>query len=240
MNRSEVITAINVKAQEVFTAATEQYYITFGDVNIDFNMRGRVAGRANKYRLCFNVEIAILNFEVFCNEVVPHEIAHVVCRRHPNLGHGHNHGWQRVCLSLGGSGSTKHDMECNYAHGSFLYRSTGGKEVDVSTVRHNRIQRGTEYRVRGVGRINADGWIRSGITGDAEVGAPIYSKNQASLPMVMMLNAIVSWGSNEQMAAVDRLMKMGNKLVSAKNNIATLTNGSRTVNILTTGQREYM
>lgn len=231
MNRAEVIAAINTKIQEVYTIATEQYHITFDDVKVEFNMRGRTAGKAKRDRLCFNVEIATLNFEVFCNEVVPHEIAHVVCKRSPSLGHDHNVGWKRVCLSLGGSGSARHSMECNYAYESFLYRSTNGKEVKLSKVRHNRVQRGTEYHFCGGGLIKADGWIRSGVK---SAPVPVETTHQ-------LIDTINGWDSLPQLTEVHKILKLsGAQLVAAKNFIATLTNGSRTVNILTNGQREYI
>jgi hypothetical protein len=46
------------------------------------------------------------NLEVVLNEVIPHDIAHVVCEFQPQRGHSHSHdaGWQAVCKRLGGTG----------------------------------------------------------------------------------------------------------------------------------------
>lgn len=40
------------------------------------------------------------------DDVIPHEIAHVVCMLRPQHGHSHNHdaGWQDVAKRLGGTG----------------------------------------------------------------------------------------------------------------------------------------
>lgn len=37
-------------------------------------------------------------------ETLPHHFAHIVCMHWPNLGEGHDIGWQRVCKALGGTG----------------------------------------------------------------------------------------------------------------------------------------
>lgn len=46
------------------------------------------------------------NLERVLEDVIPHEIAHIVCAFRPQHGHSHNHdaGWQAVCKRLGGSG----------------------------------------------------------------------------------------------------------------------------------------
>jgi SprT-like family. len=46
------------------------------------------------------------NLERVLDDVIPHELAHIVCMLRPQYGHSHNHdaGWQAVCKRLGGSG----------------------------------------------------------------------------------------------------------------------------------------
>lgn len=46
------------------------------------------------------------NLSRVLDDVIAHEIAHIVCDFRPHHGHSHNHdaGWQAVCKRLGGSG----------------------------------------------------------------------------------------------------------------------------------------
>lgn len=46
------------------------------------------------------------NLDRVLNDVIPHEIAHVVCMLRPQHGHSHNHddGWKAVAKRLGGTG----------------------------------------------------------------------------------------------------------------------------------------
>lgn len=46
------------------------------------------------------------NLERVLDDVIPHELAHIVCGFRPQHGHSHSHdaGWQAVCKRLGGTG----------------------------------------------------------------------------------------------------------------------------------------
>jgi len=46
------------------------------------------------------------------SDVIPHELAHVVCDFRPQYGHSHDHdaGWAKVCKRLGGSGHTHYPV----------------------------------------------------------------------------------------------------------------------------------
>lgn len=50
------------------------------------------------------------NLTAVLEDVVPHELAHVVCMLRPQHGHGHNHdeGWAGVCARLGGTGDARY------------------------------------------------------------------------------------------------------------------------------------
>tara|TARA_R110000868_G_scaffold9620_1_gene47490 strand:+ start:6992 stop:7789 length:798 start_codon:yes stop_codon:yes gene_type:complete len=121
---------------------------------VEFNLRGRVAGWAGcrrckvtrvarDFRLRFNCElIQGQHYEDMVNNTVPHEIAHLVCFARQDLGNNHDAGWQRVCLALGGDGSTKHNYEVTPRGGGFVYRASCGELVTVSRQIHNKIQMG--------------------------------------------------------------------------------------------------
>jgi len=120
------------------------------DVEISCKLRGRVAGRAARsyttdtYSLEFNKEAIALHYDEMVKNTVPHEIAHLICYHNPRLGRNHDSGWKSVCRSLGGSDSRCHSMELTPGKRirKFTYISDSGQSIDLTTIRHNRLQRG--------------------------------------------------------------------------------------------------
>lgn len=89
------------------------------NVEVDFNIKGRCAGRAyplrysackTKYRLSFNMEAILKYNQDMTKDTIPHEVAHLVCFAQPIRGKNHDAGWKRVCRMLGGDDSRTHDM----------------------------------------------------------------------------------------------------------------------------------
>jgi hypothetical protein len=52
------------------------------------------------------------NLQAVLDDVIPHELAHIVCDFRPQHGHSHNHdaGWAKVCKRLGGTGLAQYPM----------------------------------------------------------------------------------------------------------------------------------
>lgn len=123
-----------------------------------FRNTGRAGGKAqrrwNEYSVIFNTQLlADQTIEEVINEVVPHEIAHLVCFWNPSLGNNHDRGWQRVCIALGGSGKRTHDMPVKKARRTkkAIYQ-INGQEMQVGVTQHKRIQtRERRYRVAACG-----------------------------------------------------------------------------------------
>lgn len=144
------------------------------NVDVDFNIKGRCAGRAyplrysackTKYRLSFNMEAILKYNQEMTKDTIPHEVAHLVCFAQPTRGSNHNAGWKRVCRALGGDDSRTHDMVLTKHREKqrvrFIYEVMG-HEVVVGPVHHKRIQAGQEYTIRhpkhGRTRIYASDW----------------------------------------------------------------------------------
>jgi hypothetical protein len=66
-----------------------------------------------------------------------------------------------VAKKLGCSGNRCHEMKFG-KHTVYVYRSTKGNEVELSKIRHNRVQRGTVYLVQGdrQNQILASGFVK--------------------------------------------------------------------------------
>lgn len=165
------IEQVRRRCMEVFAVARAKYGVSLSNVQIRFDLRGRVAGMAGyktsmgkrHYFLRFNVKmICSDSFKHIFNDTVPHEIAHLVCFENPQFGDNHNAGWKRVCRALGGNGERCHNEEVAYANGAtYQYTTSNGKIVNLSQIRHRKIQKGMVYRFKyGWGHIDRNSkWV---------------------------------------------------------------------------------
>ena len=112
------------------------------------------------------VEIALsdvlmnMHGEEFVTEVLTHEFAHYMT----HLVHGMNvqpHGieWKRMMRSLGADPKRTHDFATVSNKSQYTYTLDNGYTVTVGKVRHNKIQRGATYTVRGQGRLTATHYV---------------------------------------------------------------------------------
>lgn len=131
--------------------ASERFDIDLSSTIIDFSLRGRCTGRASRKngqcKVRFNQEAMALDWNVFIN-TISHEIAHLVCYLRPELGRNHNNGWKRVHRILGGTGKRCHTMNLTPARRTkkYQYITTTGKEVEISSVIHGKIQKRGQTR----------------------------------------------------------------------------------------------
>lgn len=165
------IQAIKERVAECIKRAEQLYNVTMPYVQIRFDLRGKCAGVAGyinrfsgrQYYVKFNRSHLLLGgktWEHLINDTVPHELAHTVCQAFPKLGRGHDAGWKRVCIALGGNGKTRYSQEdapeAVALNRPYVYITTVGKEVRVTKVIHSKIQRGTTYTYRGgLGQLNS-------------------------------------------------------------------------------------
>jgi predicted SprT family Zn-dependent metalloprotease len=163
MTDAEKMNAIRKRAQAVMAIATSMYQVDLSGTQISFNLKGRVAGYAygksvkcSCYRLKFNqFHSTGDHFQDIIDDTIPHEVAHLVTFANRSLGHGHDSGWQRICIALGGNGKRCHDYEIKYAAGGFDYLTDRGHTVTVSKIIHHKVQAGRSYTYKnGKGRIN--------------------------------------------------------------------------------------
>lgn len=158
------IQAIKARVQECIARAEQQFGIKMPDVQVRFDLRGRAAGVAGMVRrfsgeqfyLRFNVQHIQLGgktYDHLLNDTVPHEVAHTVCQAFPQFGKNHDAGWRRVCIALGGNGSTRYSEndapEAVAQQRPYVYITTTGHEVRVTKVLHSKIQQGAGYRIKG-------------------------------------------------------------------------------------------
>ncbi|ABG40884.1 protein of unknown function DUF335, SprT [Paraglaciecola sp. T6c] len=111
---------------------------------IHFNQRGRIAGcaRLQSNELRFNPVLLTDNYTTFINEVVPHEVAHLVVFNLYGRVKPHGKEWRGIMQQIFGlTGHTYHQMDVTKVSGKrFLYRCACG-EVQLSIRRHNKVKR---------------------------------------------------------------------------------------------------
>jgi predicted SprT family Zn-dependent metalloprotease len=153
MNELDAKRAITVKTNEVMALARRLYpghYIP--TPNLTFDIRGRSCGGRALYsrakgicKVQYNLDWYAANPAEYLQNTVTHEIAHIVAAA-TGLGRGHNAGWVRICLALGGDGKRCNDhadvkaVKKARQTNEYLYRSELGREVWVGPVHHNRLQ----------------------------------------------------------------------------------------------------
>ncbi len=150
------------KVNEVCALATKLYGVDLSNLQLRFDLKGRAAGQAQltgQRQIVVRLNDGMLHHtgaDHVINNTVPHEIAHIVCFLRRELGHGHDAGWQRVCLALGGNGETRHKEEVVFGKGlTYEYTATCGTKVRISERIHRSIQAGAGRMLRRTrGRIN--------------------------------------------------------------------------------------
>lgn len=165
---STKIAKIEQAVYDVWSNAMDIYGGDLPAINIEYYKRGYAAGKAKvnrlyqEYTVMFNLNAIDNYFDEMIAEVVPHELAHLVCFAKPELGKNHDKGWKRVCKRLGGTGERCHtfDLEPARKINKFVYVATCGTKVELGKIRHNKVQKGQVYRVRNGGKITRDGWQR--------------------------------------------------------------------------------
>lgn len=137
---------VQTRVLEIIKKANELYGITLPTVQVRFDLTGVAAGVAGTirgmYYVRFNVQMMENSaWDHLYNDTIAHELAHIVCFAHPNMGSNHDYGWKRVCMQLGGNGERCHSQEVVHKGGTFYYTTASGRVIALSAVRHSRVQR---------------------------------------------------------------------------------------------------
>jgi SprT protein len=124
--------------------------------HVKFDKRGTCGGTAwyAMMELNFNAGLMVDNWDEYMNQVIPHEVAHLFKEhvygsfRKGRLHSPHGIYWQRIMVTLGVNPDRCHSMDTSKVaqpKKKFVYACTCGcgKEVVLSSVRHNRMVRGT-------------------------------------------------------------------------------------------------
>lgn len=136
-------------------ARAERYFLRhFPHPEVSFQLRGGNAGVAEpgRHRLRFNRQLLLENGQPFVDEVVPHEVAHLLAyvlfgrRIRP-----HGREWQSIMRDvLGRVPKTRHGFDVKKAaRQSFIYAcQCQDREHALTIIRHRRMGQGQVYVCR--------------------------------------------------------------------------------------------
>lgn len=110
-----------------------------------FNQRGKAAGtaRLTQWSIRLNPVLLAAHPQVFLDEVIPHELAHLLVFARHGRTRPHGVQWQRLMQdTFQLTPRVTHDLDISALTGpTFAYRCAC-REHDLSLRRHNKLQRG--------------------------------------------------------------------------------------------------
>lgn len=159
-------------------------------MDIRFDLRGRAAGQAGRkgwnYFMRFNRDMMMnASWDHLFNDTVPHELAHVICFANGS-DRGHGVFWKRTCIELGGTGERCHSEDVTYAKGrTYVYTTSTGHTVNMSEVKHRRIQQGAGYVFKDRSKGRLDRTCAYSLLGSTTVVTPAVSPKQVPVQTLL-------------------------------------------------------
>ncbi len=143
---------ILAKVEADYLLAEQHFKRQFPRPSVHFSLRGKSAGTAHLQtnKLRFNPVLLAENHDIFINEVVPHEISHLLCFHLFGKVKPHGKEWQSVMLTTFKiTPKTTHQLNTQSVSGQQFEYFCGCGSINLTIRRHNRIVRGqTQYRCR--------------------------------------------------------------------------------------------
>ena len=140
---------LNVRSEALFGVRIEPV--------ISFDLKGQAAGQANyrENKIRFNRQLLEKYAGEFVDQTVPHEFAHLVAyQKFGSRIRPHGAEWKRVMEAFGVDPARTHsfDVAPTRRLKRFHYRChCPGSDYQLSSIRHNRVQRGGIYLCRKCG-----------------------------------------------------------------------------------------
>jgi SprT protein len=129
--------------------AEELYSIDLSELEVRIDVKGLVGGWAvppqkegDNYALRFSIEGCEKHPQYMIDDIIPHEVAHIVCFLLYPSASAHGQEWKRICIALGGTAQRCHDLPLTAVRRArtFLYDIEGIAE-ELTIIRHNKLQR---------------------------------------------------------------------------------------------------
>lgn len=143
-----MVNVIEVTERETFRVlelAEKVFNRQFDFPDIDYSLRGSVAGYANywKWQMRINRPLMRDNVQDFINDTIPHELAHLIAFKiyGPKIK-PHGPEWKFVCRKLGYEPNRCHTLKTTPAriHKKYIYTCDCGGSFSFGAKRHRQAQ----------------------------------------------------------------------------------------------------
>ncbi len=157
LTKPELMKRIEADAKAWYELGCEHFKIQPSqEFHVIFKKRGRVGGTAwfCEMELDFNLELAFLNQDEYFNQVIPHEVAHIVAQQvFGNVrGRGHGIGFYHVLGDVFGARKERcHNMDTSAISKSrrnYVYNCKCGEIFKVTKNMHTKLQNGSTHYCR--------------------------------------------------------------------------------------------
>ncbi len=144
--------AVIAKTHACIEIANKKLKKNFPIPDVRFDIRGKTAGMAllQKWVLRFNPVLLKENPDAFLQDVVPHEVSHLIVFARFGKVRPHGLEWQHTMISLFQCDpATYHEFDVSSVVGKhYAYQCRCGV-IQLSVRRHNKVQRNqTQYQCR--------------------------------------------------------------------------------------------
>lgn len=139
--------------REKLQQANKYLNTDYPEPTLQYNQRGTIAGSAYyaNWEIRLNPTLLIENKQNFIEEVIPHELAHLLVSRHFGrvAPHGKEWKWMMETVLQVSAKRTHHFDISNVTAKTFSYACRCQEIHQLTLRRHNKVQRGeTQYRCR--------------------------------------------------------------------------------------------
>ena len=143
--------ALELQGEDYFIEAECFFNRAFERPTYLFNQRGKAAGTAHLQRniIKINPTLFVNNREEFFQQVIPHEVAHLITFQLYGRTRPHGKEWQRVMEEVFKRPAlTTHQLDIKEVVGKqFSYRCACTTHL-LTIRRHNKVLKGSEYRCK--------------------------------------------------------------------------------------------
>nr|WP_297348952.1 SprT family zinc-dependent metalloprotease [uncultured Glaciecola sp.] len=151
MNDTNLIDNAKTAIEKSCQLAEAYFSTSFKVPSVILNQRGKIAGSAylHKNEIKLNKTLFQQNFDDFLHQVIPHEVAHIICYQKFGKVKPHGIEWQSIMRSLFNlDAHVTHKFDvADVGMQDFAYRCDCDNLIMLSIVRHNKVTRGKQrYR----------------------------------------------------------------------------------------------
>lgn len=150
MSESLLLSTAQTAIAHSISLAQKHFATHYSTPSVALNQRGKIAGSAHlqKNLIKLNKKLFLQNQQAFISQVIPHEVAHIVCYQRCGRVKPHGSEWQYMMREVFGiTPEVRHTFNVNnIGMKEFSYQCDCGKLM-LSAIRHNKVVRGVQqYR----------------------------------------------------------------------------------------------